>query len=137
MKYGKNDELFPYEVVQDLDSFAGVLNDDTVLIDVDNTDYAYKLLEIVKDVHLGCRVIETSHGLHFVLRRESKTKNAEGVCLACGIADADILCGSKYQVLKLDGIERKVLYDFKNNGKYDILPAGLMSIGKTKLNILG
>ena len=60
-------DLLTFEDASKLSEFAGVLNDDTVLIDVDDKDASDILLKIVEDHNLLCRVYATSRGKHFLV----------------------------------------------------------------------
>lgn len=104
-------------------SYAGVLADDTVLIDVDNFDESEKFMNIVEKNNLLCRVYETKRGKHFYFKNNGITRNATGALLACGI-HADIKIGSRssYGTLKVDGVERPIIYDILDGEKYQAIP---------------
>ena len=93
-------------------SYAGVLNDDTVLIDVDDAAESDIFLKIVEKQKLLCRVYQTKRGKHFYFKNNGVTRNATGALLACGI-HADIKIGTRasYGTLKVDGVERPIIYD--------------------------
>ena len=61
-------ELHTIEQVQTLPEFAGILNDDIILIDIDNSDEAELLMDIVEEKQLNCRVYQTTRGKHFLFR---------------------------------------------------------------------
>ena len=104
-------------------SYAGVLADDTVLIDVDNFDESEKFLKIVKQRELLCRVYETKRGKHFYFKNNGITRNAIGALLACGIhADIKIGTRSSYGTLKVEGVERPIIYDILDGKKYQAIP---------------
>lgn len=65
MKF-KNNELLTYDQVKDLPEYAGVLNDNTVLVDIDDKYGKIRgrkisdvLLDIVEDLQLNCRIHES------------------------------------------------------------------------------
>ena len=93
-------------------SYAGVLNDDTVLIDVDDSAESDIFFKIVEKQKLLCRVYQTKRGKHFYFKNNSISRNATGALLACGI-HADIKIGTRasYGTLKVDGVERPIIYD--------------------------
>lgn len=126
----KNAKLDTLEEVQDLDEYAGVLNDDTILVDVDDTEQSDILLNIVKSEHLKCKVYETSRGKHFLFLNSTVQRCLTGGSLACGIAKVDIKVGVQYEVLKYDGVLRKVLYD---TGEYEYLPNWMMPIKASRM----
>lgn len=121
--------LRTYEEVKDLDSFAGVLAADTILIDVDDKEQSEILMKIVEEEQLLCRVYETTRGKHFLFRNTNIEKCFTGARLACGL-NADIKVGkvSSYSVLKKDGVERPIIYDILDGEEYQELPAFLRPI---------
>ena len=115
----KNVKLDTLEDVQNLDEYAGVLNDDVVLVDVDDMEQSDILLKIVKDEQLKCKVYATSRGKHFLFLNSFVERCITDGSLACGISKVDIKVGWQYQVLKYNGVLREVLYD---TGDYEYLP---------------
>lgn len=124
------EKLLTYTQAEDLHEFAGVLNDDTILIDVDDYDQSEILLNIVKDRELKCKVYGTSRGKHFLFINTLVKRCMTDGSLACGICRVDIKVGVQYEVLKIDGEMREVLYD---TGEYEFLPNWMLPI-KTKRN---
>ena len=112
-----------YADVAELPSFAGVLRDDCIMVDVDDTEQAEKMMQIVEDHQIRCRVTCTSRGKHFTFRNSGVEKCGTGLKLACGIV-ADIKTGGKPEVLKVDGEERFCEWGDENPelGEYDELP---------------
>ena len=68
--------------VQDCESYAGILADDAVLIDIDDYEQSETLMQIVEDKQLLCRVYETSRGKHFFFKN-SKVEKVCKSCVAC------------------------------------------------------
>ena len=122
-KYKGLNSFKSYADVQKLHSFAGVLRDDCIMIDVDDTESAEKMMQIVEDHQIRCRVTCTSRGKHFTFRNSSVEKCGTGLKLACGIV-ADIKTGGMPEVLKVDGEERFCEWGEVNPevGEYDELP---------------
>lgn len=112
-----------YADVMNLPSFAGVLRDDCIMIDVDDAENAEKLMQIVEDLQIRCRVTCTSRGKHFTFRNSGVDKCGTGLKLACGIT-ADIKTGGLPEVLKVDGEERFCEWGdiHPEKGEYDELP---------------
>lgn len=112
-----------YKDVQKLPSFAGVLRDNCIMIDVDDAEQAEKMMQIVEDLQIRCRVTCTKRGKHFTLRNSGVEKCGTGLKLACGIV-ADIKTGGMPEVLKVDGEERFCEWGDENPelGEYDELP---------------
>ena len=130
-KNAKPSELLTYDGVKDLQEFAGILSEDTILIDVDDRTQSEKLLKLVQGEKLGCRVYETTKGHHFLFKN-SVQKSCRGKCaLACGLIEIDIKVGVKnsYSVLKFEGKERKVVYDSE---EYQEVPKFLLPVGNNK-----
>lgn len=112
------------------DGYGGVLDESTVLVDVDDHDQSEKLMDIVEAEQLRCKVVETSRGKHFYFKGFQKDLGCRTHArLAIGI-DADIKVGSKtsYGVLKVDGSEREVIYDIFEDETYESLPAFLRPV---------
>ena len=55
MKF-KSSELKSYDEVKNLDEYAGILSNSTILIDVDDYEQSEILMDIVEDLQLACRV---------------------------------------------------------------------------------
>lgn len=126
-------ELLTLEEVQKFSEYAGILATDTVLVDIDTEHETEILLNIVKAKGLKCRVLKSRSGGHFLFKIDKPMPNRTKVKLAIGIT-ADIKgCGrASYEVLKIDGKEREVLYDTE---QYEVLPKYLFPI-KTNMNVL-
>jgi putative DNA primase/helicase len=126
-------ELLTLEEAQKFSEYAGILADDTVLVDIDDGEQAKILLTIVKSKELKCRVLATSRGMHFLFKTSQPMSNRTHCKLAIGLT-ADIKGGGKasYEVLKYDGKEREVLYD---SGTTQVLPKYLTPI-KSNVNLL-
>ena len=126
-------ELLSLEEAQKYSEYAGILADDTVLVDIDDGEQANILLTIVKSKELKCRVLATSRGMHFLFKTDKPMQNRTHCKLGIGLT-ADIKGGGRasYEVLKYDNKEREVLYD---SGTTQILPRYLNPI-KSNVNLL-
>lgn len=126
-------ELSTLTEVKRYSEYAGILNDDTVLIDLDDGKQADILYSIVKALDIKCKIIRTTRGMHFLFKTASPMQNRTHCKLAIGLT-ADIKGGGRasYQVLKFDGKEREVLYD---TIEYDVIPKFLTPI-KTNIDLL-
>lgn len=118
-----------YDEVKSLPGFAGVLADDTILIDIDDTEQSEILMNIVEEYQLDCRVYQTARGRHFLFKNHSIARNKTGVPLAIGLT-ADIKLGSRssYEILKIDGEERFVEWDIEEGGHYQEIPKWLFPV---------
>lgn len=124
------DELLNERETKRLEEYAGILNDNTVLIDVDDTEQSKILMQIVEDKQLACRVYETTRGKHFLfLNGDRIERNKTGASLACGLT-SDIKLGSRtsYSILKFNNKKRRVIYDIFDDEEYQEVPKWLTPI---------
>lgn len=127
-------DLLTLEEVQRFPEYAGVLSNDAVLIDIDDEEQSKIMLNLVKTKGVKCKVIATSRGAHFLFLNNGEILSNRTHCkLAIGLT-ADIKgCGkASYEVLKLGGVERTVLYDTL---EYEPVPKWLNPIS-TKIDLL-
>ena len=126
-------QLLSLEEARRYNEYAGVLADDTVLVDIDDEEQSQILLNIVESKQLKCRVYKTSRGCHFLFKTDKPMQNRTHCKLAIGLT-ADIKGGGRasYEVLKYDGKDRRVLYDTEDT---QILPKYLTPI-KSNVNVL-
>lgn len=120
------EELQTYEQVKNLPEFAGILAENTALIDVDDYEQSEILFKIITDLKIKCRVYETKRGKHFLFINDKIETNKIHTKLACGL-EADIKIGTKnsYSILKFDNVERKILWD---SDEYDHVPIWLTPV---------
>lgn len=113
-KFKGRKRLNTLEDVQDLDEYAAILGEETILIDVDDGETSDLLLKIVQDLALKCRVYATTRGKHFYF------KNPEGYVekswtkqtLALGIeTDAKVGRNNSYAIMRFKGVDRPMLQD--------------------------
>ena len=135
---GEGVELRTLEQVGWLEEYAGILGENTVLIDVDDEKQAQKLFALVESKELRCQVRKTSRGMHFFFRNDGWWKRCyTGVTLAIGVK-ADIKVGLKnsYSCLKVDGVERPVVYDILEGESYGSAPIWMRPL-RTKMELVG
>lgn len=125
-----SDELLTLRDVKKLSEYAGILNDNTVLIDVDDYEMSEKLMQIVEDKQLACRVYETTRGKHFLFKNEGRLdRNWIKKTLACGIkSDGKLGIKSSYSVLKFNDKEREIIYDIYPDEDYQAVPKWLFPV---------
>lgn len=135
-KFKNRTDFKTYEQVQTLPEFAGILAQDTILIDIDTLDESNTLFEIVKDKGLKCRVYKTTRGKHFLFKNTCIQTNRTHASLAIGIP-SDIKLGKRtsYSILKFNGEEREIIYDATENEEADPLPKWLIPI-KTSMEFI-
>lgn len=111
-KFKGRKRLNTLEDVQDLDEYAAILGEETILIDVDDGETSDLLFKIVQDLALKCRVYATTRGKHFYF------KNPEGYVekswtkqtLALGIeTDAKVGRNNSYAIMRFKGVDRPML----------------------------
>ena len=124
----------PLSEVSDQTEYAGLLAKDVILIDVDEYEQSEKLMNIVEDLQLNCRVYETTRGKHFLFYGGNINKCGTHLKLAVGI-EADIKIGNhnSIEVLKYAGTMRKIIYDIEPDEEYQPAPVWLTPV-KTKVD---
>ena len=125
-----SDELLNLRDASQLEEYAGILNDNTVLIDVDDYDMSEIMMKIVEDKQLACRVYETTRGKHFLFRNEGRCeKNWIKQTLACGLqSDGKLGCKTSYSILKFKGKDRKIIYDIYDDEEYEAVPKWMLPV---------
>ena len=128
MKF-KDKDVLTYDKVKDLEEFAGVLNENTVLVDVDDKQQSEILMDIVEDLQLNCRVYQTTRGRHFIFKNDKMiSKCGTDLKLACGLT-SDIKVGvNSIEVLKFKGKERFIEWDIEDGGDFDTIPKFLLPV---------
>ena len=66
---GRND-LKTLEQVKELPEYAGILAEETVLVDIDDFETSEILFHIVQDLELECKVYQTTRGKHFLIQEQ-------------------------------------------------------------------
>lgn len=124
-------ELLTYDEAKRLPEFAGILNDNTVLIDVDDEKQYEILLKIIEELDVKCKVYKSRRGGHFLfLNNEMLTGNKnhnDKWMTALGLNVVDIKLGSKtsYEILKYKGKDREIIRDTE---EYQTVPKWLLPV---------
>ena len=128
-KFGNGEPLLSYEDVKDLPEYAGILNGEFTVKDVDDGDEADRVYAIVCDLNLNCRIYKTTRGLHFMFRAsEYCTKGVVKVTDALGFT-FDVRTGKNmYVVLKSKGVVRQIIRDFDESRPIDTFPKFLSPV---------
>lgn len=132
-KDATTEELKTFDEVKRLDEYAGILSSNTVLIDIDDMEQSNKLLQIVQDKKLKCRVNESRLGMHFLFLNSKKlfNKNKTKTNTAAGfVIDIKTGMANSYEVIKVEGKTRKCLYDTE---EYEDCPKWLLPL-KSKID---
>lgn len=124
-KFKNRTDFKTYEQVKSLPEFAGILDEETILVDIDDFEQSEVLMNIVEDFQLNCRVYATTRGKHFLFKNAGVEKCFTHCKLAIGLT-ADIKVGVKnsYEILKFDGKEREIIYDIyeEDGDEYQEIP---------------
>lgn len=120
-------DLLTLEEAKVFPEYAGILDDNAVLVDIDEEEQGGILLNIIRAKEIKCRVIKTTKGYHFLFWNNGLvTRNRTHCQLAIGLtADIKGCAKASYQVLKKDGVEREVVYD---TSEYDQIPKWLTPV---------
>lgn len=131
------EELMTYDEVKKYSEFAGILAEDAVLIDIDDMEQAEIMLQIVEDRELLCRVYSSRKGMHFLFKNDGSFKKCRTKTkIGCGLCvDIKVGCINSYEVLKIDGKERELLYDVLEGESYQVAPSFLHEV-KSSHNFL-
>ena len=135
IKFKNTKNLLSLDKAQELTEYAGLLDNNVVLIDIDDYDQSEILMNIVEDLQINCRVVATTRGKHFYFYGNGNiTKCGTHLKLAVGV-EADIKMGdhNSISILKYGGAERKIIYDIEPNEDYEPVPAWLTPV-KTKVD---
>lgn len=124
------EELLQLREASKLEEYAGILNNNTVLVDIDNQEQSEVMMKIVEDLQLACRVYQTTRGKHFLFKNEGRIdKNWIKQTLACGLqSDGKLGSKSSYSVLKYKGKDRQIIYDIYPDEEYDPVPKWMLPV---------
>lgn len=127
--------LRTYAEVKNLPEYAGILGENTILIDIDDYEQSEILLNIVDELDIRCRVYKTTRGKHFLFKNIDNMGNVlQPTCktkcqLACGLkSDIKVGCKNSYSILKFNGLEREIIYDIFEDEDYEEVPKWLLPI---------
>ena len=132
-KFKDGDKLLTYETVRKHNSFVGILDDDTIMVDVDDNEDANTLLDIIEDKDIHCSVLETTNGMHFYFKGYDITTNKIKWYANIGI-QCDYKLGIKNTAdpLRIDGQTRKWI---RKATHHDRLPIWLYPYHKKNPNL--
>lgn len=135
-KFKGRTDFKTYEQIESLPEFAGILAENTILVDLDDGKQAEILMNIVENLQLDCKVIDTTRGKHFLFHNTKIKSCSTHSTLAVGLT-ADIKVGfkSSYEVLKVNGEERFIEWDAEEGHDYQEIPKWLFPV-KTKADFL-
>lgn len=108
--YKDRKEFYSYEWARkNFNEYAGILDDNLVQIDLDDSEQAESLYKIVKSLDIKCHMIKTDRGRHFYFKNTGLSNRKQGVFNALGFK-FDIGLGSQNAVIpiKIDGKTRTI-----------------------------
>lgn len=132
-KFKDRTDFKTIEQVQSLPEYAGILAHDAILIDIDDEEQSEVLFKICESENVLCKILKSRSGMHFLFKNSKVDKCFTKTKLACGLRDIDIKSGFKnsYEVLKIDGKDREVLYDILEGEEYQELPKWLFPVNSS------
>ncbi|GHU48832.1 hypothetical protein FACS1894127_0350 [Clostridia bacterium] len=112
-KFGNGEKLLTLEKAVTCQEYAGILNGEFTVKDMDDAAEAEKLYRIVTDKDINCRVMKTTRGMQFFFKSSRWVrKNLTHEIDALGL-EFDIRTGrNAYCVLKFGGKLREIIRDF-------------------------
>ncbi len=130
-KLKKRTDWKSLDEVRELNGYAAILADDTMMIDIDDAEQSEMMMNIIEGLQLNCRVYQTRRGRHFLFKNHRLDKNRVNARLAIGLA-ADIKIGRNlsYEIIKIDGEERWCEWDVEADVEYDELPRYFFPIAR-------
>lgn len=132
---GRNPQLLTLPEVDNFDSFSGIMNPNTVLLDADEEPHNEILQKIIKGEELACYMTDRQggRGVHaLMINGDTSLKKADKVMLACGVV-VDFHPGYSLpgECLKFNGIERSSVY---NKQPYQELPKYFTPLPKCSID---
>lgn len=125
-------ELLTLEEAETHEGYAGILNENTVLIDVDDGEHAEKMFKIVRDLKLKTRVYKTTRGMHFLFLNNGTFSKDKGTNQRASSSHLKTVCGlhidyktgisNCLENLKIGGVYRSVIYDIEDGEEYETVP---------------
>jgi putative DNA primase/helicase len=152
-----NNRLYKYEEVTDSNNYGGQCADGIIDVSFDDVELFDQILNMCEDLDLITYSLYSPHGGHTYWRYDKKIKDGHDIILALGIK-ADIHSKGTYIPLKVDGEERKEVFDNitiipelpdwllpartgqdlwqmkEGDGRNDALSKHAFALGKIKLN---
>ncbi len=110
--YKEGDPLLTLEEAKRCRGYAGVLSDNAVLVDIDDSGHAERLKRIIEAYQIQCRITRTRRGMHFTFFCNEPLMNRNHLQTAIGLtADYKYGINSSYEILKDKGEDREVIVD--------------------------
>lgn len=109
-KVPQNNCLYKYEDVSNNNCYGGQCADDVIDVSFDDIELFDQILNILEETGMTTYALYSPHGGHTYWKYDKKIKDGQDQLLALGIK-ADIHSKGTYIPLKVDGEERKEVYE--------------------------
>lgn len=109
-KKPKDNKLYAYEDVKDLSCYGAQCKENIIDVSFDDIELFDQILNILEDVDIITYALYSPHGGHTYWRYDKRIKDGHDIILSLGVK-ADIHSKGTYIPLKVDGKERKEIYD--------------------------
>jgi len=133
-KFGNGEVLLTLDEASRFEEYAGILNGEFTVKDIDEMVEGEKILRLVEDKNLNCRVYKTTRGIQFMFKSSEWCKRGVVKAIDALGFTFDVRTGvNMYIVLKSKGVVREILRDFDESRPLDEYPKWLSPIrGGTK-----
>ena len=102
--------LYDYDDIKDCDCYGGQCQDGIIDVSFDDVELFDQILSLCEELSLTTYSLYSPHGGHTYWRCDKKIKDGHDIVIALGVK-ADIHSKGTYIPLKVDGIERREVYD--------------------------
>lgn len=102
--------LYGYDEISDCDCYGGQCQDGIIDVSFDDVDLFNQILTICEEHNYVTYSLYSPHGGHTYWRCDKKMKDGHDIIVALGVK-ADIHSKGTYIPLKVDGAERREVYD--------------------------
>jgi putative DNA primase/helicase len=109
-KKPKDNKLYAYEDVKDLPCYGAQCKENIIDVSFDDIELFDQILNILEDTDIITYALYSPHGGHTYWRYDKRIKDGHDIILSLGVK-ADIHSKGTYIPLKVDGEERKEIYD--------------------------
>lgn len=131
-EYKDRTEFYKLEEVESLNSYGGVLKDDLIQIDIDDSQQAETLLNIIYKLKINTTVIKTTRGMHFYFKNTNIDRRKQGYYTPIGIK-IDVGLGMQNAVVPLK-VKEKMREFIQEVEELEELPAWLYPVSRTEIN---
>ena len=110
------EKALDWKVVKDFDNIAMIVPKPFIVLDFDTVSDAKIIQQIIDDLDLKCKIMQTSRGVHVWFKSADPWKNFTKTRLAIGIySDCRSHSRNAYVKIKDNGVMRKWLRDYDDD----------------------